>query len=148
MTSSRPRAPSGRPPQQLRPAARTSIALVAGLLAGLGAAPAASAASADPPGKVEIAMACGGETFAASSGSGGSAAWIASRDGKRLVFLPVTVSGTVSDADGTFLRTFSQELGRHDGGPAADCTFAFAMTGKDGEVRNLAGEGRFLVRPA
>lgn len=125
--------------------ARFLLALLACLAGALGAAP---AAPADVPGKVRIAVTCGGETLEASSGLGGFAAWTARRDGRRVVLLPVAVTGTVTNAQGTFLRTFDQALGRHEPDPTTTCTFEFAMNGADDEVLTITGQGRFVVRPA
>lgn len=124
---------------------RFSLALLASLAAVLASAP---PASADVPGKVQIAVTCGGETLEASSGLGGFAAWTARQDGRRVVLLPVAVTGTVTDAQGTFLRTFDEALGRHDPAPTTTCTFEFAMNGDDDQVLTIAGQGSFVVRPA
>jgi hypothetical protein len=105
-------------------------------------------ASAEVPGKVQIQVTCGGRTVEATSGLGGFAAWTAEQDGQRLVLLPVSVSGTVTDAQGTVLRSFAQELGRHDPGPTTACAFEFAMEDKRGDVLTIAGHGQFVSKSA
>jgi hypothetical protein len=122
-------------------------ARIVSLAAVLGAVGLPATAAADPPGQVRIAVTCGAESFEARSGLGGSAAWIAERDGRRLVLLPAAVSGTVSDAQGAVLRTFDRDLGGRESGERTPCTFAFDLD-QDGATVSIAGQGLFFVRGA
>ncbi len=126
--------------------ARRRLALPVVALAALAVPAAASAAPADVPGQIPISVTCGAETMPATSGLGGFAAWIAERGGKRVVLRPVAVQGTVRDAEGTFLRPFSQTHSRNEPGGTTTCAFRFVMGEGAGAV-TLDGRGEFLVGP-
>lgn len=117
---------------------RTTLAALASATA---AAALAAPAAADAP--VNITVTCGSETFQATSGKGGSAAWVGERAGGRVVLLPAAVRGTSTAADGT-ARTFEQDLGGREGATIT-CSFAFDLESKSG-VSRVVGEGDFLVR--
>jgi phosphate-selective porin len=123
-----------------RLAGRATFAAIAA--AGAAAALAAPAA-ADAP--VHITVTCGSETFQATSGKGGSAAWVGERGGRHVVLLPAAVRGTSTAADGT-ARTFDHDLGGREGATTT-CSFAFDLETKAG-VSRVVGEGDFLVRGA
>ena len=121
------------------------LALPVAALAALALPAAASAAPADVPGQIPISVTCGAETLSATSGLGGFAAWIAERDGKRVVLRPMAVAGTVTDAEGT-VRPFSQTHNRNQPAATTTCEFTFAMGDGAGAV-TLDGRGEFLVGP-
>lgn len=135
---------SHRPTSPRRRAACGLLAASAGLLGALGAPAAASADASSAPGQVHIEVTCGSETFAATSGRGGAAAWVAERDGRRVVLLPASVSGTTTSADGA-VRAFSQDLGGRGAGGTTTCSFAFDLDTK-GDVVSIAGQGEFVVQ--
>ena len=126
--------------------ARRRLALPVAALAALALPAAASAAPADVPGQIPISVTCGAETMSATSGLGGFAAWIAERDGKRVVLRPVAVEGTVSDAQGNVLRPFSQTHNRNEPAATTTCKFTFVM-GDGADAVTLDGRGEFLVGP-
>ena len=126
--------------------ARRRLALPVAALAALALPAAAGAAPADVPGQIPISVTCGAETLSATSGLGGFAAWIAERDGKRVVLRPMAVEGTVSDAQGAPLRPFSQTHNRKDPGATTTCSFSFVM-GDGADAVRLDGRGEFLVGP-
>jgi hypothetical protein len=126
--------------------ARRRLALPVAALAALALPAAASAASTDVPGQIPISVTCGAKTLSATSGLGGFAAWIAERDGKRVVLRPIAVEGTVSDAQGTVLRPFSQTHNRNEPGATTTCEFTFVMGDGAGAV-TLDGRGEFLIGP-
>jgi hypothetical protein len=133
-------------PTPARRARSRRLALPLAALAGLAAPAAAAAAPADVPGQIPITVTCGAETLQATSGLGGFAAWITETGGKRVVLRPIAVAGTISDAEGAFLRPFSQTHTRNEPGSTTSCSFTFVMGEGDGAV-TLDGSGAFLVGP-